>query len=157
MRKTSSSSKRYGAKEVLNLGPKLSTATIFFHEAIATKLKLNATDMKCLTYISNSKGPLVAGDIATLTGLTTGAVTGVLNRLEEKKLISRVSDSTDRRKVFLQLNVDAFQKIKPLYSSMRKSVEALVNTYPDAELDTIAAFLEKVIEVLNRETHKLKG
>lgn len=142
--------------KVVGLGPKLSTATIFFHEAVASRLKLNATDMKCLTFIANAKDPVVAGDIATYTGLTTGAITGVLDRLEKAGLVKRVQDEADRRKVFLQTDIRAFEKIRVLYSSLRSSVEALASTYSEAELATISDFLEKSVHLLGNEADKLR-
>lgn len=141
---------------VIELGPKLSTATILFHEAVATSLGLNATDMKCLTYINSVKAPVTAGDIAQLTRLTTGAITSILNRLERAKLISRVQDNDDRRKVILVPNKVAFKKIRPLYQTLRRSIEELVSSYPDSDLKVVADFLEKSSLILEIEADRLR-
>lgn len=156
MRQTKNKKNGFYFDKVIGLGPKLSTATIFFHEIVASRLKLNATDMKCLTFIANAKYPLVAGDVATFTGLTTGAITGVLDRLEKSGLIKRVRDERDRRKVFLQTDVRAFEKIRLLYFSLRNEVESLASTYSEGELKTIADFLEKSVHLLDAEADKLK-
>lgn len=156
MKRSKDRKKTFYFDKVMDLGPKLSTATIFFHETLAGRLKLNATDMKCLTFITNAKAPMVAGDIAVFSGLTTGAVTGVLDRLEKAGLINRLQDETDRRKVFLQTNIKAFEKIKPLYAPLRKSVETLAGKYTEEELAVISDFLEKSVYLLEVEAENLR-
>ena len=59
-----------------------STVTILFHQAIADRLGMNVTDHKCAGILSRS-GPITAGELARRTGLTTGAITGVIDRLEQ--------------------------------------------------------------------------
>lgn len=148
--------KKNYAQKVSELGPELSTATILFHEAIAGRLSLNATDMKCLTFINSAKFPATAGDIAQFTRLTTGAVTGILNRLEKAKLISRKQDDQDKRKVILVPNETAFKKIRPLYQSLRQSIEKLVSSYSEEDLQVIADFLERSTTILELEAAKLR-
>jgi DNA-binding MarR family transcriptional regulator len=87
----------------MELGRELSTTSIFFHQAIAGKLGLNVTDTRCFELMSRySQGPLTAGDLARATGLTTGAVTGILDRLEKAGLVERYRNAIDRRKVFVR-------------------------------------------------------
>ncbi len=77
----------------------LSTQTVFSHEAIARKQGLNATDTRCLDLISRAGDEKVtAGDLGKATGLTTGAVTGILDRLEKAGMVQRERDTRDRRK-----------------------------------------------------------
>ncbi|WP_413944660.1 MarR family winged helix-turn-helix transcriptional regulator [Bdellovibrio sp. HCB-162] len=142
--------------KVLAIGPELSTATILFHETVASRLDLNATDMKCLTFINSSKTSVTAGDVAQFTRLTTGAVTGILNRLEKAKLIARAQDKEDRRKVILVPNEAAFKKIKPLYQSFAKSMEKLVSDYSEEDLGIVADFLKRVTEILELEASRLR-
>jgi DNA-binding MarR family transcriptional regulator len=143
-------------QKVSELGPALSKATIFFHEALSGKLGLNATDTKCMGFIINSKGSVTAGDIARFTGLTTGAVTGVIDRLEKIKLIERFRDIDDRRKVHLRANKEGVAKLIPMYSSLRSAVETLIATYTSSELEAVGDFLKKVIHILESETEKLR-
>ncbi len=76
------SSERTGLlDEMQRAGRELSAATIMFHQAIADRLGLNPTDHKCLDLLA-SKGLMTAGELAEMTGLTTGAITGVIDRLE---------------------------------------------------------------------------
>src|SRR5258708_2759629 len=82
-------------------GRQLSAATIMFHQAIADQLGLHPTDHKCADLLI-LKGPMTAGELAELTGLTTGAITGVVDRLAEAGFVRREDDPGDRRRVILR-------------------------------------------------------
>jgi DNA-binding MarR family transcriptional regulator len=73
-----------------------------FNESVAKKLKLSRTDMRCLELIGRL-GPLTAGRLAEESGLTTGAVTFILDRLEEAGMVARRRDTEDRRRVWVQI------------------------------------------------------
>src|SRR5260221_7736536 len=88
---------------ISELGRKFSDATIFLHEAIAQKAGLTGADRKYLGLLMK-KGATTAGELSKLTGLTTGAVTGLIDRLEKKKLARRQFDKTDRRKIIIVPN-----------------------------------------------------
>jgi DNA-binding MarR family transcriptional regulator len=75
----------------------MSTETIMFHQAVADELGLSITDHKCLDLIHRF-GAMPAGRLAELTSLTTGAVTGMIDRLEKAGYVKRANDSKDRRK-----------------------------------------------------------
>ncbi len=75
---------------------------ILFHQAIANLAGVSVTDLKCLDYVDRV-GDVTAGDLARLTGLTTGAITAAIDRLEKAGLARRERSETDRRKVFIRL------------------------------------------------------
>src|SRR5215472_7838801 len=86
-----------------DLGRNASTRTVFLHQAIAQQVGLNATDTKAIDLIL--RGPsdgVTAGWLSEQTGLTTGAVTHILDRLERREFIERVRDTEDRRRVFVR-------------------------------------------------------
>ena len=139
------------------LGPKLSNATVFFHETVSGRLGLNATDTKCVGLLSRSDYPMTAGDLAASTGLTTGAVTSIIDRLERAGLVRRTWDKRDRRKVFVELQPERMKDLAPLYAGLRASIEHLVSTYDEQELVIVADFLEKAAAVLASEARKLKA
>ena len=87
------------------LGNALSTAVVLYHEAIADRLGLSATEWKCLGLLRKS-GPITAGRLAELTGLTTGAITGIVDRLERAGRARRASDPHDRRRVIIEVIPD---------------------------------------------------
>src|SRR4051794_9372852 len=84
------------------VGFRLSTATVLFHSAIADRLGVGVTDVKCYSILRQT-GPITAGDLAERVGLTTGAITGVIDRLEQAGLVRRVRDPNDRRRVVLEV------------------------------------------------------
>ncbi|MGH2460296.1 MAG: MarR family winged helix-turn-helix transcriptional regulator, partial [Chloroflexota bacterium] len=71
------------------LGRELSTAVVLFHEAIAERLGMSATEWKCLDVLGRA-GPITARELAEQTGLTTGAITGLVDRLERAGYVRRV-------------------------------------------------------------------
>src|SRR3954469_25863915 len=80
----------------------MSTGAIMFHQAIADRLGLHPTDHKCADLIMRH-GAMTSGRLAELTGLTTGAITGVVDRLESRGLARRATDPRDRRRVIVEL------------------------------------------------------
>jgi DNA-binding MarR family transcriptional regulator len=78
--------------------------TVFLHQAIAQTFGMNATDTRCLDLIhSHPEGKVPTGRLSDLTGLTTGAITHILDRLEKRGIIERLRDSQDRRRVFIRV------------------------------------------------------
>src|SRR5690349_3034857 len=79
----------------------LATATVLFHQAIADRLGMHVTDHRCLDILLRS-GSITAGELAQRTGLTTGAITGVIDRLEKAGFVQRAKDPADRRRVVIE-------------------------------------------------------
>src|SRR3954469_8861669 len=84
------------------LGREISTMTVLFHSRIAEQMGLSGTDHKCLDLVMRASEPLTAGQIAQRSGLSTGAVTGVIDRLERRGFVRRIRDPHDRRKVLVE-------------------------------------------------------
>lgn len=74
-----------------------STSTVLFHHAVAERLGLGPTDRKCLDLLLD-RGAMTGSGLAAITGLTTGAITGLVARLERAGFVWRAPDSVDRRK-----------------------------------------------------------
>src|ERR1700756_1930714 len=101
-------SKNFDRNRLLNrlsdLGRIMSTQTVFLHQAIAQSAGLNATDTKCIDLILRGpEGNVTAGWLSDNTGLTTGAITHILDRLEKRRFIERLRDPRDRRKVIVRV------------------------------------------------------
>lgn len=140
----------------LELGREISAETIFFHEVVAHKLGLNATDTRCLDLISRAGASAVtAGDLGRATGLTTGAVTGILDRLEAAGLVERVRDSSDRRRVFVRPRPEAVSRLGKLYEGVGAAMMELASGYKTKELELISSFLEQNLVVLREQISKL--
>src|SRR6476659_7508269 len=98
---------------------RMSTTTLLFHGAVADKLGLNPSDHKCADLV-REHGPLTAGRLAELTGLTTGAITGVIDRLERRGWVKRERDPNDRRKVIVAwaMSEEEQRKMYEIYAPM---------------------------------------
>jgi DNA-binding MarR family transcriptional regulator len=139
------------------IGFRLSTATILFHAAIADRLGVSTTDLKCYSILRQT-GPITAGELAERTSLTTGAITGVIDRLEHAKLVRRERDPHDRRRIVLELvhNAERERVIAQLYVPLGRAINALVAQYDAAERATILAFLTTATTILEAETTSLR-
>jgi DNA-binding MarR family transcriptional regulator len=134
----------------------LSTATILFHQAIADSLGMNVTDHKCADVLSRT-GPITAGELARRTGLTTGAITGVIDRLEKAGFVRRAKDPDDRRRVVIEPIVERMERvIGPLFASMARSAGELCARYSTEELAVIRDFTMRAREMADEETRKLR-
>lgn len=146
--------------ELLNrlrdLGRMISTQTVFLHQAIAQSVGLNATDTKCidliLTHPSQSMTP---GELSVMTGLTTGAITHILDRLERRKFIERRRDTEDRRKVFVRVRPESLEPLIPKYEEIGKAFMSLAACYRDKELQLICDYMESASKVTKQELAKL--
>jgi DNA-binding MarR family transcriptional regulator len=139
----------------MDLGRELSTVSVFMHHAIAGKLGLNVTDTRCFELLSRyAKPPLTAGDLARATGLTTGAVTGILDRLEKAGLVERFRDPMDRRKVFVRPLPEALQRVGRLYEGLATASLKLASSYSTRELQVIHDYLERSLKLLREQTAK---
>jgi DNA-binding MarR family transcriptional regulator len=136
-------------------GRQMSAATIMFHQAVADHLGLHATDHKCLDLL-HIKGPLTAGQVADFTGLTTGAVTGVIDRLEEAGFVQREPDSSDRRKVIVRALPDRCAELAKMFEPLRQRMAELCSHFTDEQLATILTFQGRTQQVLHEATLELR-
>jgi DNA-binding MarR family transcriptional regulator len=135
-----------------DLGRIMSTQTVFLHQAIAQGVGLNATDTKCLDLILRGhEGSVTAGWLSEMTGLTTGAVTHILDRLEKRGFVARERDQSDRRKVFVRACPQAIEPLIPKYEAVGHAYLKLLEPYSDSQLRLICDYLEKTSELSQRE------
>jgi DNA-binding MarR family transcriptional regulator len=123
-----------------------SAQSVLVSQTVAAKLGLHSTDMECLD-ILQIRGSASAGEIAELTGLTTGAVTALLDRLEKAGYIARRADPSDRRRVLVVPKAVRIAHIGKLFAPLEKHSEALLGNYSVAQLRTIIEFLEESGEI----------
>jgi DNA-binding MarR family transcriptional regulator len=136
----------------------MSTQTVFLHQAIAQSFGLNATDTKCVDLIlSHPVGSVTAGQLSAMTGLTTGAITHILDRLEKRQIIERVRDTRDRRRIFIRVNPQSLEPLMPQYEAIGKAFTDLVDQYSDEELQLICDYMEKASAVANQQLVNIAG
>ena len=144
-------------KGVRKLSQLYSYTSIQMHEAIGRKAGLSGTDHKYLGFLIE-KGEMTAGELSNLSGLTTGAVTGLIDRFEKKKLVKRQFAKDDRRKVFIVPNTKNIMKIFiPLYKEFRNNSEKLLASFSEKEIKIIGTYFSKAIEIMNETTNALRS
>ncbi|MGZ3297456.1 MAG: MarR family transcriptional regulator [Asticcacaulis sp.] len=136
----------------------LSTAVITFHEAVSRRVGMTAAERKTLGILGEMT-VATPGQLAQATGLTTGAITGIVDRLEKAGYARRVPNPDDRRSVLIH----ALQQEKlaaelgPIFGSLSAAMAELSARYSADELALIHRYLAETTGVLRNETQKLKG
>jgi DNA-binding MarR family transcriptional regulator len=123
-----------------------------FDEQVAKKLKLSRTDMRCLDLIDRL-GPISAGRLAEESGLTTGAVTFILDRLEEAGMVTRRRDTEDRRRVWVEMVPEAQEQLKDLHQPVAEEMREVAQRFKADELATVRDFMRQAKEVFQRQVH----
>jgi len=125
------------------------------HEAIARKAGFAGTDHKYLGFFLQ-KGNLTAGELAELTGLTTGAVTGLIDRFEQKKLVKRTFHESDRRKIIVVPNTQKIMALfEPFYKEFQDETDRLIASFSNSEIEIIKTYLLKGIELMKLKNEQL--
>jgi DNA-binding MarR family transcriptional regulator len=141
--KTSSQEGKQALAGRLMLALRRSSAAGVLHgQTIARRVGVNSTDLECLDLILMS-GPSTAGEIARHTSLTSGAVTGLIDRLERLGLVERTADPADRRKVLVRVREDRIGPIAQLYAPLEKAMQSLLAGYSKEELKVLIDFSER--------------
>ena len=112
-----------------------------FDSVVSERAGINRTDWRCLD-ILGTRGPMTAGELAQAVRLTTGAVTGVLDRLETAKLVRRTRDAGDRRKVIVELTDEVTRRGAPVYGPLMADAALAHAVFNIAELETITKFVQ---------------
>jgi DNA-binding MarR family transcriptional regulator len=141
--KTSSQEGKQALAGRLMLALRRSSAAGVLHgQTVARRVGVNSSDLECLDLILMS-GPSTAGEIARHTGLTSGAVTGLIDRLERLGLVERTADPADRRKVLVRVREDRIGPIAQLYAPLEKAMQSLLAGYSKEELKVLIDFSER--------------
>src|SRR3569833_16887 len=143
--------------QIRKLNQQYSYTSLRMHEAIGRKAGLSGTDHKYLGFLI-VKGEMTAGELSKLTGLTTGAITGLIDRFEKKKLVERQFAADDRRKVIIKPDTEKIMALfEPLYKEFRSETEKLAASFSNEEIKIIEAYFSGSIEIMNEITKKLNS
>ena len=115
--------------------------------ALAARLNLNRNDLRALDILIEQRG-MTAGQLASQLKLTTGAITGVIDRLELAGHAVRMHDDEDRRKVVVRATRKAIESRDEALGPMRVELDQLLNGYSDDELEVVQSFLDKAGHLL---------
>lgn len=141
--------------ELMRAAPQFVADGLAFHIAVAERLGLSLADLRYLQVIGEA-GVATAGEIAARTGLTTGAVTRVVDRLERAGYVNRSRDTEDRRRVVIVPNPEATAQIGPMYEGMGSAWREVLSDYSDEHLEVILGLFQRMREVSHRETQRLR-
>lgn len=132
-----------------------STRTILFHAMVAEKLGLHPTDHKCVVFLLDGRKTM--SQLAELTGLTMGAQTASVTRLQRNGYITRQNDIDDRRKVYIELRSEGLKKMSAYFAPLGKAMQKLEARYTSDELEIIHKYMADTATILRRETERLKS
>lgn len=136
------------------LGERNATETALFQQAAAARYGLGVSDMKALGVLIR-EGRASAGRLAEELNLTSGAVTGVIDRLTRRGVARRTPDPDDRRRVLVEPDLAALARGENVYVSIGRAFDELHSGYGIEELDFLADYLERSIEITHEETTRL--
>ena len=138
------------------LGREFSTAIVMFHEAVGGLMGLSAVERKCIDVLRRL-GPVTAGTIGEHTGLTTGAVTGLMDRLEKAGYVRRERDPSDRRKVVLHLlpNRQLDAQLAAAFGPFGEDMAKIAARFSPAEQRAIADWIAATTEALVANTQRV--
>nr|WP_198960680.1 MULTISPECIES: MarR family transcriptional regulator [unclassified Cohnella] len=134
----------------------LGTRTVLYQQSVATALGLYNNDFLSID-ILHEKGPITAGELSKLTGLTTGSVTALIDRLEKNGFVQRQPDPKDRRKVIIVPLYENKEDVSRIYLQLHAEMVKLASSYSDEELALITQFLGQASAVLEDQIHHLNS
>jgi DNA-binding MarR family transcriptional regulator len=123
---------------------------------LADHIGMSSTDLECLD-ILELHGPITAGRLAELTGLATGSVTALVDRLEKVGWVRRAQDPRDRRRVIIHLVPEQVRVVFPHFAPLARAMAELFARYSDDELALILDFTARSNHVLSEENTRLRG
>jgi DNA-binding MarR family transcriptional regulator len=115
---------------------------VLYSQAVAERLGISSTDLECLDIIV-MRGPLTAGEVASASGLTTGAITGVIDRLDRAGFAKREHDDADRRKVLVRALPAVERRVMPLFRPMEQAALSALSDYDEKDLALLLDFLQR--------------
>lgn len=128
--------------------------SVLFQQNMALKLGVFPTDLKTAD-ILNETGPITAGELARITGLSTGAVTALIDRLEKAGIVTRKKDPNDGRRVVIAPVLKRHQEILEHYQTLAQATKELCVDYDEKEMDLILTFTRNITMIMEEELEKL--
>ena len=149
-------SKKDLEKQVVIAARDYGVSTVLFRNATGRKLGLNIADTECFSLLL-LKGISTPTELARYTGLTKGAATAMLDRLEKAKLIKRKPNPKDRRGVLIEVNRTSTAALGSMVAGIQKVQNELIASYTSKELATIADFLTRFTKNVEEYTKTIDG
>jgi DNA-binding MarR family transcriptional regulator len=125
---------------------KVGAQAVLISDLVATRVGLNSTDLECLDLLYLA-GSTPAGTLSKHTGLTTGATTAVIDRLERAGFVRRRGDPADRRRVLVEVLPASSGRIEPLYAPFAANLAELNREYDDRQLAIVAEYMSRALDL----------
>lgn len=130
------------ARQVVIGAREYGISATLFRNAVGEKLGVNVTDMECLALLF-FKGIATPTELSNYTGLSSGATTAMLDRLENAKLIKREPNPSDRRGTLISVDESSRETVGPLFAGVREAQDTFIGGYSTEELQLIADFFAR--------------
>jgi DNA-binding MarR family transcriptional regulator len=130
---------------------------VLFNQAVADRLGMHPTDVQCLSLLAQEPAPLTTGQIAELTGLTSGSATRLVDRLERVGYVRRERDTGDRRRVLVHVQPDRFAEFTAMWADLSTGWDAMFDDYTDKELALLVRHMRRTVELSAVQRERLRG
>ena len=142
-------------KAVQEAGSRYGARFLLVHQAVAERLGLNIIDLLCLRLAQEAVEP-TAGYLARITGLTTGTIPGVLDRLEKARFVRRERDTEDRRKVIVKVLPGGVQKVEKIMAPLSEDMNKALENFTEVELKAVVRFFEATAGAVARHVERIQ-
>jgi DNA-binding MarR family transcriptional regulator len=137
---------------------RMSAQGVLLSEAVARRVGLSGSDLECLDFIVMAGAQAITpSELAAATGLTSGAITGLVDRLEQAKFVRREPDPTDRRKLRLVAIEENVRRISEHYEGLGQRAEALWSGFTEQELQTVLKFVRQTVALSKEEIGRIRA
>jgi DNA-binding MarR family transcriptional regulator len=135
---------------------RMGAQSVLISKTVAARFGLNTSDLECLDLIY-LRGHASAGELARATGLTSGAVTALIDRLERAGYVERTDDPTDRRRREVRIVAEAIEPIQAVYQPMQMRMFKLWSSYSARDLAVILEFVSRSTDLSVECTEAMAG
>jgi DNA-binding MarR family transcriptional regulator len=149
-------SKEELTEELIRLAREFEAANDAFDEVACQRLGVNRTDLRCLNIVEN-QGPMTAGTLARMSGLTTAAVTAVLDRLERAGYARRVRDEGDRRQVIVELTPLLAERAGQIWGPLGEEASADLGRMSVEELKAVIGYHRTGRDLNERHVERVRN
>jgi DNA-binding MarR family transcriptional regulator len=145
--------------DLMIAGQGIAIAAVALNSAVAQVMGLHPSEGLCLWRVTESAegDPVTAGQLAEITGLTTGAITGIIDRLEAAGLVRRERDVADRRKVLIRPVPERVTALSELFAPMEQEFANLAGGYQPDQLAAILDYQRQSVRIMNAQTTRLRA
>ncbi len=143
-------------ERIRNLAARTGEVSTLHNRAAAELAGVHPTDWDCIDVL-HARGPMCASELAAHTGLTSGAITGVVDRLEHGGFAYREPDPSDRRRVMVRLVEPCREDLVDVFAALEDEVTRVIEGFGDDDLRVIARFLEQANAVVETSTGRFRA